>query len=489
MCFYTRLISDGRRLVLNAFVLNVLLPQRESGCFVDSITLNSPAENCGLLQIGDEILEINKVAASQLRLDEAQYLMFSAKTLALSIRPLLAVLDAHIPTPAVPAGPAASPMQTTSNVMTSENDRFRAASVDPLRDIPGGGDSNIANSGFSGGGGGGRATAAVERNQHGGTRTDANSTLRTGSTYAPTMPPMCGSGAARTPAAVGTTALSTYANASFFSRQEGQIGPDESLLQHATSRTRDHAAGAGAGAGGAHGRCVADPTVPATIPIRVSGGQKATLSGILRVRGVTAVAQPGVDAGQGFIYLLDVDGLRRVRSIVTTSGRWSQNYDIDLFRASSLQLHCCRVLEAGAEVVATFDITVADLKSCAAYGLRKVGEKVAFQTLSSNGVAMQLKLQMQTASRSPARRAVPRNRRGGGRATSSSSGGIGGGPKKMSPAFGVALQQVPATSEGGTPMVLMACITELEKRGLHEPELYLLSGGVSASRRLRVRTL
>ena len=186
---------------------------------------------------------------------------------------------------------------------------------------------------------------------------------------------------------------------------------------------------------------------------------------------------PDVDKGHGLLYLLDVDGRRRVRSNVATNGKWTMNYDLDLFRARTIQLTCCRVLEqGGAEVVATFGIGINTLKQRAAYSLSKPGEKTVVKPPSSNGVAMQLKLQVQTASRAPARRVVSKSRRrGGGSGTRSSS----------SRSFGVALREVPATS-GGAPMVLVACITELEKRGLHEPELYALSGAVSASRRLRV---
>lgn len=222
------------------------------------------------------------------------------------------------------------------------------------------------------------------------------------------------------------------------------------------------------------------------------GRQKSTLTGILRLRGVASCIETTVDTGHGLLYLLDVDNLRRVRSVVSVSGKWPQNYDLDLFRASSITLHCCRVLEAGAEVIATFEISVTTLKSHSAYELQKVGERVTFQTPWSNGIAMKLKLQIQTVSRSPAR-VARHGQRGLLRLRYNANGEFcndpyipNNAPSELSPAFGVALQQVPATSKGRIPMVLVACITELEKRGLHEPELYLLSGEVSVSRQLRM---
>ena len=98
--------------LMTPYLTSVHSRHRENGCFIDSLLLNSPAENCGkytytpgyilyivrtltftkalcylrrfimlttttynnasgLLQLGDEILEINKVAISELRLDEA----------------------------------------------------------------------------------------------------------------------------------------------------------------------------------------------------------------------------------------------------------------------------------------------------------------------------------------------------------------------------------------------------------------------------------
>jgi hypothetical protein len=219
--------------------------------------------------------------------------------------------------------------------------------------------------------------------------------------------------------------------------------------------------------------------------------------------------------------------------VVSQEKAWGQQYDVDLFEARQLTFHWCKILPLAAEVIAEIDVDLVALTVEKGFG--KPGKQTVIRETLPNGFSATCKLQMQTKGRIPVRsRATSSSRQylkggddeGGHRASSSynssrrqrvhsylhshqhspqhshqhsrssrhhghdavvsgsggggsssnragdSSGGCdGGGAIDSQPSFGVPLENVP-TLASNLPVVVVGCVTELEKRGLHEPEVY-----------------